>query len=214
MNIYYVYAYLRKSDSTPYYIGKGKGNRAFKGRHSVSIPKDKTKIVILEQNLTDVGACAIERRMIRWYGRKDINSGILHNRTDGGDGSSGIIMSQSTREKRKGMFTGNKNPNFGGKAFKKDTALKISKTKTGIKDSDETRLKKSIARQGKLNPMFGKKGPLCPNFGKKKPPRKILKCQYCEKEVDSHNHTRWHGDKCKFKPLFSGLLNTDSTILV
>ena len=89
MNIYYVYAYLRSSDNTPYYIGKGKGTRAYDSYHKVSVPKDKSKIVFLEMNLTNVGACALERRYIRWYGRKINNTGILRNITEGGEGNTG-----------------------------------------------------------------------------------------------------------------------------
>lgn len=109
--IYYVYAYLR-TNGTPYYIGKGKDNRAYQQHRrsdgGVHTPSDNSRIVFLEKNLTEIGAFALERRYIKWYGRKDIGTGILHNRTDGGEGPAGVIRDTDFRSRVSKSLTGRK----------------------------------------------------------------------------------------------------------
>lgn len=84
---YYVYMYLRESDNTPYYVGKGKGNRAYDKHGRIRLPSDKSKIVILKSDLSNDQACDIERELIAQFGRKNIDdNGVLHNLTEGGDG--------------------------------------------------------------------------------------------------------------------------------
>ena len=96
MNIYYVYQYLRE-DMTPYYIGKGKANR-INETHNVILPIKERRVMIAE-NLSEQDAFDLEIELIAKYGRKDLGTGILRNQTDGGDGASGNIHSEESKQK-------------------------------------------------------------------------------------------------------------------
>lgn len=93
MNIYYVYFYLR-DDFSPYYVGKGTKKRAWKkNKNEIRPPRDKTKILIIKNNISLMESFYLERYYINWFGRKDIGTGILRNKSAGGEG----IDSESAR---------------------------------------------------------------------------------------------------------------------
>jgi len=165
--IYYVYAYIRKNDGTPYYIGKGKDNRAYNDHGKLPVPKDKSRIVFLETNLSEVGALALERRYIRWYGRKDNHTGILRNLTDGGEGCSGMIHSDETKQKRSIANKGMPNPRKGMPSPNKGRPAH-NKGKPGMPHSEEAKQKISIANKGKPSPKKGKPGMPCSEEAKQK----------------------------------------------
>jgi hypothetical protein len=140
-NRFYTYAYLRE-DRTPYYIGKGTGKRIYQSTgRPCNKPKDKSRIIKLKQNLTEEEAFRHEIYMIDVFGRKDLGTGILHNRTDGGDGTSGHICSEETRKKLSEVQK--------GRILSEEHRKKISKSLKGRKISEETRKKLRISLKGK-----------------------------------------------------------------
>ena len=85
-SIYYTYAYLRE-DKTPYYIGKGKKKRAYDAMHKPVGKPPIERILILKKNLTESEAFKHEIYMIAVFGRIDKGTGILRNKSDGGEGA-------------------------------------------------------------------------------------------------------------------------------
>ena len=142
MEKYYTYAYLRE-DKTPYYIGKGKENRAYyKHKGKIRPPKDKTRVIFLKRNLTEEEAFKHEIYMIAVFGRKDLGTGILRNRTNGGEGPSGAVRSKETRRK---ISEAKK-----GKLLSKESKRKLSEANKGRIFTEEHRRKLSEAKKSKL----------------------------------------------------------------
>ena len=137
-NRFYTYAYLRE-DRTPFYVGKGTGNRAYKKyKGDIKPPQDRSRIIILKQGLTEKEAFKHEIYMIAVFGRKDVGTGILLNKTDGGEGGSGRI------------------PWNKGKSWPDETKEKIRNSLIGFKHSEETKKKMSDNRGGEKHPLYKK----------------------------------------------------------
>jgi hypothetical protein len=92
----------------------------------------------LKKNLTEAEAFKHEVYMIYVLGRKDLGTGILRNRTDGGEGASGAVQGEEKKKKISVANSGENNPRFG-----------VPWTEAQKK-----------AKSGENNPQYGKTGAL------------------------------------------------------
>lgn len=164
---------------TPYYIGKGKGNRVNQP-HLINIPP-KERIVFVAENLSEVSAYELEIELIAKYGRKDLGTGILRNQTSGGEGGT---PGPDVRAKLSSIKKG-KRPNNYGKKY----SLK------GPRKWD---------RKGKNHHLYGKNhspealekiSKASKEMHRNKP---IVECPHCGKTgKQGMAMTRWHFKNCR-----------------
>lgn len=150
MSEFYVYLHLRASDGTPFYVGKGRGKRAWsvKSRNSYwhnVVSKHGLEVHIAANGLTEKEAFAIEISTISMFGIDN-----LTNLTAGGEGSGGLSPSEETRLK---ISKANSNPSQAtrerkriaatGRKLSEESRAKLSKRNI----SDETRKRMSAGRR-------------------------------------------------------------------
>lgn len=93
-----VYGFYREN-WTPFYIGKGRPGRPYQktGRPCGSPPRER--ILILYKNIDEQTAFDLERKLISKYGRRGIEpGGLLYNRSLGGEGASGVVITEERRK--------------------------------------------------------------------------------------------------------------------
>ncbi|MEI6186998.1 MAG: NUMOD1 domain-containing DNA-binding protein [Alphaproteobacteria bacterium] len=114
---YYLYRYIRLDSGQPFYIGigtkrvrlnsfksnKSEYHRAYYGKrtHICKNIQNKTiyKIEILLESNDYEFIKEKEKEFIKLYGRIDLKTGCLANMTDGGEGTTNIVVSKSTKTK-------------------------------------------------------------------------------------------------------------------
>lgn len=156
-----------------FYIGIGEPERPFlKGSRNPHwnnvVNKYGYEVEVILTGLTWTEACEIERYLIKYYGRADLNLGRLVNKTDGGELKPNY--SEETRQKIRVKNLGRKaseetkkrmsNTRKGKKIHTEESKLKISKGNLGKVMSEESRMKMSVAqkgREGEKNSHYGKK---------------------------------------------------------
>ena len=168
-----IYRHTRLDTNTVFYIGIGKEvKRAYskKGRNNYwknIVNLCGYEVEILKKDLSWEDACELERALVSWYGRNDLDLGLLVNMTDGGDGFSNL--STESREKLRQNWLGRKHTDKSklnmskaqkGKKKSEEHKKKLSENSSkhflGKYHTIETLKKMSVAQSGENNPMYGK----------------------------------------------------------
>ena len=154
---FYVYEHWRLDRDECFYVGKGKGGRAYKMRdrnshHQAIMAKlsregSGMEVRMVETGLTEDEAFFIEVERISFWRGLGID---LANHTNGGDGVSGLKMSDEARAKmsaaKKGMVG---NVTMLGKRHSEETKAKMSAAHKGVKKSPEHAAKVGLRHKGK-----------------------------------------------------------------
>jgi|SRR5271157_1192907 len=141
-SVFYVYLWLRE-DGTPYYVGKGTGNRSVTWhRKNLKPPKNENNILI-QEHPSERDAFEAEKFFIEYYSRKCKGTGCLLNITEGGEGISGYRHTESTKKQ---MSIAKK-----GRVVPEEQRKKLSESRKGMIFSEEHRLNLSLSHIGKPN---------------------------------------------------------------
>lgn len=109
---YYVYAHKRLDTDAIFYVGKGKGSRAYKhssrnGHWTNIVNKVGHEVIILTSNITEEEAFAQEIKLIKELREQGI---CLCNMTAGGEGSSGLLHTDEQKAKISAALVGKAKP--------------------------------------------------------------------------------------------------------
>jgi hypothetical protein len=145
-----VYKHTRLDTNDVFYIGISSNyKRAYEkaDRRNIIwgriVEKTDYKIDIISENLTWEQACKLEIELIAKYGRIDLANGTLANLTNGGDGSVNRIQPQEEKDKRANSIRGMKRTD--------ETKRKISLAHKGKVFSDESKKRMSDAHIGQIS---------------------------------------------------------------
>ena len=206
---FYVYEHIRLDNMTCFYVGKGKGERAYdleRNDHHDNISNMcGHAVIIIEDNLTEDEAYWLERDIIEDYvfnlgyginieGHNDYDHELPHltNMNWGGRGvTSGMHHSEEAKMKMSESKKG-KNNSMYGKHHSEETKKNMSESKKGKNNpmygkhhSEEAKKNMSESHKGKQagknNPMYGKHHS---EETKKKMSKKVI-CVTTGKKFDS-----------------------------
>ena len=180
---FYTYEHTRNDTGAVFYVGKGRGRRAgsIHGRNQywkrIVAKAGGFAVRIIADGLDEEVAHLVEVERIDQCRRIGMR---LANITNGGDGASGCVPSQETRQKMRMAHIGKPSP-MRGKKSSAETKAKLSAIHAGKPKSEKHKRKISAAHMGKSMP--------------------VVVCPHCLKEGDVGNMSRWHFDNCKHKEI-------------